>query len=189
MRRRVTEHIPAEDEQRQIKLGAGDCATSNSLSSCCSWCTASPTRACSAATPPRPSPPLSAGGYIGRSDAAEFDRCYRYLPAALNTGSSSSSCAAPTSCRSRKPAAVPGQSRPRTLLQRTAQTRRPRRDLAENQALRPRELHERIFYRPLLNTAASLSSEEARLSPEAAQGRLAALGYLDPVAPCGTSKR
>ncbi|HSN34919.1 MAG TPA: bifunctional [glutamine synthetase] adenylyltransferase/[glutamine synthetase]-adenylyl-L-tyrosine phosphorylase, partial [Arthrobacter sp.] len=43
-----------------------------------------------------------------------------------------------------------------------------------------RELHERIFYRPLLNTAASLSSEDARLSPEAAQGRLAALGYLDP---------
>ena len=43
-----------------------------------------------------------------------------------------------------------------------------------------RELHERIFYRPLLNTAAKLSSEDARLTPEAAQGRLAALGYLDP---------
>lgn len=43
-----------------------------------------------------------------------------------------------------------------------------------------RELHERIFYRPLLNTAAKLSSEDAKLSPEAAQGRLAALGYLDP---------
>jgi glutamate-ammonia-ligase adenylyltransferase len=44
-----------------------------------------------------------------------------------------------------------------------------------------RELHDRIFYRPLLNTAAKLSSEDARLSPEAAQGRLAALGYLDPM--------
>lgn len=43
-----------------------------------------------------------------------------------------------------------------------------------------RELHERIFYRPLLNTAAKLSSEDARLTPEAAQGRLAALGYGDP---------
>jgi glutamate-ammonia-ligase adenylyltransferase len=43
-----------------------------------------------------------------------------------------------------------------------------------------RELHEQIFYRPLLNTAAKLSSEDARLTPEAAQGRLAALGYLDP---------
>ena len=43
-----------------------------------------------------------------------------------------------------------------------------------------RELHDRIFYRPLLNTAAKLSSEDARLTPEAAQGRLAALGYRDP---------
>lgn len=39
--------------------------------------------------------------------------------------------------------------------------------------------HETIFYRPLLSTTAVLSDEEARLSPEAAQERLAALGYAD----------
>lgn len=39
--------------------------------------------------------------------------------------------------------------------------------------------HETIFYRPLLSTTAVLSDEDARLSPEAAQERLAALGYAD----------
>ncbi len=39
--------------------------------------------------------------------------------------------------------------------------------------------HETIFYRPLLSTTAVLSDAEARLSPEAAQERLAALGYAD----------
>jgi glutamate-ammonia-ligase adenylyltransferase len=43
-----------------------------------------------------------------------------------------------------------------------------------------RELHEQIFYRPLLNTVAHMSADEARLTPEAAQARLAALGYRDP---------
>ncbi|GAB3178800.1 bifunctional [glutamine synthetase] adenylyltransferase/[glutamine synthetase]-adenylyl-L-tyrosine phosphorylase [Nesterenkonia halophila] len=39
--------------------------------------------------------------------------------------------------------------------------------------------HETIFYRPLLSTTAVLSDEEVRLSSEAAQARLAALGYSD----------
>ena len=45
-----------------------------------------------------------------------------------------------------------------------------------------RKLHERIFYRPLLSTSANLSRDEVRLSPEAAQARLRALGYVDPKA-------
>ena len=39
--------------------------------------------------------------------------------------------------------------------------------------------HETIFYRPLLSTTAVLSDEQVRLSSEAAQDRLAALGYSD----------
>ena len=45
-----------------------------------------------------------------------------------------------------------------------------------------RRLHEKLFYRPLLAAVAKLPSDEVRLSPEAAQARLAALGYDDPVA-------
>ena len=43
-----------------------------------------------------------------------------------------------------------------------------------------RRLHEKLFYRPLLAAVARISGDEARLSPEAARARLAALGYLDP---------
>ena len=45
-----------------------------------------------------------------------------------------------------------------------------------------RRLHEKLFYRPLLNSVARISGDEARLSAEAAGQRLAALGYQDPAA-------
>ena len=45
-----------------------------------------------------------------------------------------------------------------------------------------RRLHEKIFYRPLLGAVAKLPGTEARLSLEAAEARLAALGYADPKA-------
>ena len=43
-----------------------------------------------------------------------------------------------------------------------------------------RRLHEKLFYRPLLEAVARIPGEGARLSLEAAGDRLAALGYLDP---------
>ncbi len=47
--------------------------------------------------------------------------------------------------------------------------------------LEVRRLHEKLFYRPLLNAVARLDAGEARLTPEAARQRLEALGYTDPV--------
>jgi [glutamine synthetase] adenylyltransferase / [glutamine synthetase]-adenylyl-L-tyrosine phosphorylase len=41
-------------------------------------------------------------------------------------------------------------------------------------------LHEKLFYRPLLDAVASLPGEAARLTPQAAEARLKALGYADP---------
>ncbi len=43
-----------------------------------------------------------------------------------------------------------------------------------------RRLHEKLFYRPLLQAVARLDAGEARLSLEAAEQRLQALGYIDP---------
>ena len=51
-----------------------------------------------------------------------------------------------------------------------------------------RRLHEKLFYRPLLNAVARLDSGDARLSLEAASERLTALGYLDPEGRSGTSR-
>ena len=43
-----------------------------------------------------------------------------------------------------------------------------------------RQLHEKLFYRPLLDAVARLPGEVTRLTPEAARDRLEALGYADP---------
>ena len=51
-----------------------------------------------------------------------------------------------------------------------------------------RSLHERIFFRPLLAAVSTLSRDEVALSDQAAQDRLAALGYRDRAEPCGILK-
>jgi glutamate-ammonia-ligase adenylyltransferase len=47
-------------------------------------------------------------------------------------------------------------------------------------AQRVRRLHEKLFYRPLLDAVARLPGDTVRLTPEAARARLEALGYRDP---------
>jgi [glutamine synthetase] adenylyltransferase / [glutamine synthetase]-adenylyl-L-tyrosine phosphorylase len=47
-------------------------------------------------------------------------------------------------------------------------------------AAQVQRLHEKLFYRPLLDAVASLPGEAARLTPQAAEARLKALGYTDP---------
>ncbi len=44
-----------------------------------------------------------------------------------------------------------------------------------------RDIHVRLFYRPLLSAVASLPEEERSLSPSQAHDRLAAIGFTDPV--------
>src|SRR6185503_2914056 len=45
-----------------------------------------------------------------------------------------------------------------------------------------RRLHEKLFYRPLLESVARVPSEGLRLTPAEAGRRLAALGFADPPA-------
>jgi glutamate-ammonia-ligase adenylyltransferase len=47
-------------------------------------------------------------------------------------------------------------------------------------AAQVRQLHEKLFYRPLLSAVAQLPGEAVRLTPAAAEHRLEALGYVDP---------
>jgi glutamate-ammonia-ligase adenylyltransferase len=52
-----------------------------------------------------------------------------------------------------------------------------------------REIHVRLFYRPLLSAVAALSSDEQQLSTAQAHDRLAAIGFSDPAGASGTSAR
>ncbi|TAP40530.1 bifunctional [glutamine synthetase] adenylyltransferase/[glutamine synthetase]-adenylyl-L-tyrosine phosphorylase [Arthrobacter sp. S39] len=179
MRRRVTEHIPAAEEQRQIKLGRGGLRDVEFTVQLLQLVHGKSDESLRRKDTTSAIAALSAGGYIGRSDAAGFDHAYRYLRLLehrIQLFQLRRTHLMPVSDAALRALAkaVLGpfsneRPHPDALLSAWQKTKRS-----------VRELHERIFYRPLLNTAAKLSSEDARLTPEAAQGRLAALGYGDP---------
>ena len=122
---------------------------------------------------------LSDGGYIGRADAAEFDQAYRYLRVLEHRIQL---------VNLRRTHLMPVKEEALRVLFRASGGRarsgsKPAEELVRQwQATKRsvRRLHESIFYRPLLASASNLSTDEVRLSPAAAQARLAALGYLDP---------
>jgi glutamate-ammonia-ligase adenylyltransferase len=179
MRRRVTEHIPAAEEQRQIKLGRGGLRDVEFTVQLLQLVHGKSDESLRRRDTTSAIAALSAGGYIGRSDAAAFDHAYRYLRLLEHRIQL---------FQLRRTHLMPVSEAALRALAKAVlgpfSTDRPHSDavLAQWQKTKRsvRELHERIFYRPLLNTAAKLSTEDAKLTPEAAQGRLAALGYLDP---------
>ena len=179
MRRRVTDNIPAHEEARQLKLGSGGLRdveftvqllqlvhgrTDESLR----------VRATTAAIAA-----LSEGGYIGRSDAVDLDAAYRYLRVLehriqlVHMRRTHLMPDTEPALRALAKAATGSLTAGRPTAERLTETWQRTKRLV-------RRLHERIFYRPLLNTASNLSVDEVKLSPAAAQARLAALGYADP---------
>jgi [glutamine synthetase] adenylyltransferase / [glutamine synthetase]-adenylyl-L-tyrosine phosphorylase len=175
MRRRVEEHVPAAEADRQLKLGRGglrDVEFSVQLLQLVhgrvdAAVRPSGTLAALAA--------LAAGGYVGRDDAAELDAAYRLLRTLEHRIQL---------FRLRRTHLMPTSD---VDLRRLGRQLRHRADPAvavvaawRARAREVRRLHERLFYRPLLGAAARLSSEEVRLTPDAARTRLLALGYRDP---------
>ncbi|WP_434619256.1 bifunctional [glutamine synthetase] adenylyltransferase/[glutamine synthetase]-adenylyl-L-tyrosine phosphorylase [Arthrobacter sp. A5] len=178
MRRRVTDNIPLQDGARQIKLGKGglrDVEFTVQLLQLV-HAKADPSLRCRDTTTAIAA--LSSAGYIGRTDAREFDAAYRYLRVLEHRIQL---------VRLRRTHLMPATDSGLRALAKSSigplSTARPTADslLAQWQKVKRsvRALHERIFYRPLLTTAAHLSADDVRLTSEAAQGRLAALGYRD----------
>jgi len=177
MRRRVLEHIPAQQAERQLKLGSGglrdvefavqllqlvhgraddtirDPATLSALAR------------------------LTSGGYVGREDGAALDEAYRFLRTLEHRMQLS---------QLRRTHVVPeDEAQLRRLGRSMGLMRDPVAELNKQwrrHSNEVRRLHEKLFYRPLLAAVAKIPGVEARLSPKAAEARLAALGYDDPVA-------
>ncbi len=118
---------------------------------------------------------LSTYGYVGRADAAELDRAYRFLRTVEHRLQLH---------RLRRTHVMPEDPVELRRLGRSLGLRSaPVEDLDREwrrHAREVRRLHEKLFYRPLLSSVARLASDEARLTPEAAASRLEALGYVDP---------
>jgi glutamate-ammonia-ligase adenylyltransferase len=175
MRRRVEETIPAKDADRELKLGKGglrDVEFSVQLLQLVHGRSdifvRSPTTLVALEQ-------LSTLGYVGRADAAELDRAYRFLRTMEHRIQL---------YRLRRSHVVPSDP---ADLRRIARSMGFRSDPAvelvaqwQRHAREVRRLHEKLFYRPLLNAVARLEPGEARLTVEAARARLEALGYADP---------
>ena len=202
MRRRVEKTLPAAQAGREIKLGPGglrDIEFAVQLLQLVHGRTDESLR--SPATLPALAA-LAAGGYVARDDASDLADAYRFLrqvehllqlyklsrthilpedPAVLRRlgramrtvgqpsgpgGAGGASGTSGPGTESGPPSADPAAGFSEMWRQHAFQVRR---------------LHEKLFYRPLLSAVARLPGEMARLTPSAAQARLEALGYADPV--------
>jgi glutamate-ammonia-ligase adenylyltransferase len=203
MRRRVVDTLPKNMAGRELKLGPGglrDIEFAVQLLQLVHGRT--DTRIRVAGTLPALAA-LAQGGYVGRADAEDLAQAYRFLrqtehllqlyqlrrthtlptdPAVLRRlGRALGSGPHPMlpNVRVLPPGLtppVPGARPPGPVVP-------PEQAFTEEWtriAQRVRRLHEKLFYRPLLDAVAKLPSGAARLTPEAAQARLEALGYRDP---------
>lgn len=175
MRRRVEEHVPAQEKDRQLKLGKGglrDVEFTVQLLQLVHGRQDVTIRSSNTLTALQQ---LALGGYVGREHAQELANCYRFLRLLEHR----------LQLRSlRRTHLLPSEPEKLELLARSIGMRRTGGAgvQAQWQAVRRRvrKLQQALFYRPLLPVTARLSPEEASLAPEAAQARLAAIGYRDP---------
>ncbi|MFF8912709.1 bifunctional [glutamine synthetase] adenylyltransferase/[glutamine synthetase]-adenylyl-L-tyrosine phosphorylase [Streptomyces sp. NPDC015032] len=177
MRRRVVDNIPADRVDREIKLGPGglrDVEFAVQLLQLVHGRSDATLRSGSTLDALRA---LAAGGYVGRVDAAQLDDAYRFLRAMEHRIQL---------YRLRRTHLVPeGEADLRRIGRSLGMRTDPVSEL--NQAWKRhasvvRRLHEKLFYRPLLDAVAQLAPGESRLSAKAAGHRLEALGYADPAA-------
>jgi [glutamine synthetase] adenylyltransferase / [glutamine synthetase]-adenylyl-L-tyrosine phosphorylase len=175
MRERVTENIPPDERDIQLKLGPGglrDVEFTIQLLQLVHGQRDPEVR--QRATLPA-LVALAAQGYVGRVEATEFSRDYRFLR--LMEHRLQLSRLRRTHLMPRDPEAI------RVLARATGLYSSADELLGAWQHTKHevRSLHERLFYRPLLSAVAALPDPELTLSSEQAEARLAAIGFRDPV--------
>jgi glutamate-ammonia-ligase adenylyltransferase len=191
MRRRVEQSLPARQAGRELKLGPGglrDIEFAVQLLQLVHGRTDESLR--SPATLPALAA-LAAGGYVGRADADELGAAYRFLRRTehllqLNRLSRTHTLPEDPAVLRRLGRAMRATDGPNEEWLQPSVTGIRSDPAAEfdeewrRHARQVRRLHEKLFYRPLLDAVARLPSEAARLTPAEARARLEALGYLDP---------
>ncbi|WP_223586355.1 bifunctional [glutamine synthetase] adenylyltransferase/[glutamine synthetase]-adenylyl-L-tyrosine phosphorylase [Microbacterium sp. OVT16B] len=174
MRERVMEHIDPEDAPYQLKLGAGglrDIEFTVQLLQLVHGLTDPHIRTRGTL---ESIDALVEGGYIGRAEAATFADDYRVLR--LMEHRLQLRELSRTHLMPRTPAGL------RVLARSTGLAESGDGVWARWESVRRevREIHIRLFYRPLLSAVAALPEEERTLSTAQAHDRLAAIGFRDP---------
>lgn len=175
MRRRVIEHIPARDAERQLKLGAGGLRDVEFAVQLLQLVHGRADERIRTPTTLSALAELTAAGYVGREDGLALHEAYAFLRTLehriqLHQLRRTHVVPQDEASLRRLGRSMNYLKDPTGILEKTWQHHR--REV--------RRLHEKLFYRPLLTAVARISGDEARLSPEAAEKRLGALGFIDP---------
>jgi glutamate-ammonia-ligase adenylyltransferase len=179
MRRRVEEHVRPDHADRELKLGRGGLRDVEFAVQLLQLVHGRADPALRSPTTLDALAALAGGGYVGRDDGANLAASYRFLRLLEHRLQLQ---------RMRRTHLLPADDDTDALrwLARAAKLRPDGRHDAvgvlleewRRHARRVRRLHEKLFYRPLLDAASRLS--DTGLSPEAATVRLGALGWASP---------
>ncbi|NEN06394.1 bifunctional [glutamine synthetase] adenylyltransferase/[glutamine synthetase]-adenylyl-L-tyrosine phosphorylase [Diaminobutyricibacter tongyongensis] len=174
MRERVTDNIPDDEVDYQLKLGPGGLRDIEFTVQLLQLVHGQlDDRVRQAGTLPALAA-LAAQGYIGRAESADFSRDYRTLR--LMEHRLQLRHLRRTHLMPRDEADVRVLARATGLASGAAELDERWRAIKH----RVRGLHERLFYRPLLSAVAALPNEELNLTSAQAEARLAAIGFRDP---------
>ncbi|WP_328419005.1 bifunctional [glutamine synthetase] adenylyltransferase/[glutamine synthetase]-adenylyl-L-tyrosine phosphorylase [Micromonospora sp. NBC_00389] len=179
MRRRIIDHIPPKELEREIKRGPGGL---RDIEFAVQLLQLVHGRGDETLRAPGTIPALRAlvaGGYVGRADGEALLRGYRFLRSVehrLQLQGLRRTHTVPT-----EPAAL------RWLAAALGFTAAPGRSAVESfraewvtHSAEVRRLHAKLLYRPLLESVARVPADGLRLTPEAARHRLEILGFADP---------
>ncbi len=173
MRTRVTDNIPTDQLHQQIKLGPGGIRDIEFTVQLLQLVHGQGDEAVRDRSTLAALVALADAGYIGRTEAGEFAKDYRYLRLLehrLQLEQLRRTHLMPTD-----------EERLRILARSTGLDGRAEELTARWTATKTavRTLHERLFYRPLLAAVASLPEESLALTSDQAAARLSAIGFVD----------
>jgi glutamate-ammonia-ligase adenylyltransferase len=174
MRQLVTDNIPAGEVDAQIKLGPGglrDIEFTVQLLQLVHGRTDASLRSRDTLGAIES---LVAGGYIARSDGKRFSEHYRFLRVLEHRIQLS---------QLRRTHLMPSDEIARRAVARALSLELSAEQLIarwEAVKLEVRDLHQQLFYRPLLSAVSGLSQEDLELTSSQAQDRLGAIGFQDP---------
>ena len=177
MRRKVVEHLPAREAARQLKLGPGGLRDVEFAVQLLQLVHGRADERIRAPATLSALARLTEGGYVGREDGEALHDAYSFLRQLEHRIQLH---------QLRRTHVVPEDD---AALRRLGRSMGFNREPVEaldkawqHHRREVRRLHEKLFYRPLLGAVARIAGPEARLTPEAAGDRLAALGFADPKA-------
>ncbi|HET6911443.1 MAG TPA: bifunctional [glutamine synthetase] adenylyltransferase/[glutamine synthetase]-adenylyl-L-tyrosine phosphorylase [Mycobacteriales bacterium] len=175
MRRRVLANVPAEEVDRELKLGPGGLRDVEFAVQLLQLVHGGSDDSIRSANTLQALNALTRSGYVGRDDGTQLAAAYSFLRTVEHRLQLQ---------HLRRTHLIPTSDHDLRWLARAmgfndvADWRREH----DAHTRTVRRLHEKLFYRPLLDAVARLPAEQARLTPAAARERLEALGFRDPAA-------